>query len=547
VKFKNETLSIINGKIANGTGTQLFKANIHIADGKIQQITSERLQADKVIDAEGLVVAPGFVNIHDHSDSTLLLDGRADNLIRQGVTTTVIGNCGYSLAPIVEEKLDLLLKNWLFPIKDIKVEWRTFGEYLSCLQRQGLSINVVALVGHGTVRINVMGMENRPPTRTELASMRKMVSEAMVEGAFGMSSGLAYPPGCYAETEELIELCREVARYKGIYATHTRKESLGYLDGVTEAIEISAKSGARTQISHIETHYPAWGEQGKALSLIESAIRGGSDIGFDVIPYIWSATSLYTLLPSWACEGGPDQISLRMKDGEIREKIREEILNSERELTTSALAKDGLWEKIKILSCPNRRELEGKTIKEVASIEGKDPFDVVFDLLSMGAPIPSIMAQSHKEEDIRCVIQNKDSIIGSDLYSIPRRLRKALGFQHPRGFGTFPLLFRKYVRGETLKTLPEEEGCRILSLEDAVRRITALPAQRLKLRSRGAIIEGAFADIVIFDEEKIRDTATYKSPSKYPRGLEYVIVNGEVVVEHSRPTNKRPGRVITRS
>ncbi|MEM3404072.1 MAG: D-aminoacylase [Nitrososphaeria archaeon] len=542
-----KSLLIKNGKIANGTGSSLFKANIYITDDKINEITNAQPKADRVIDADGLIVAPGFVNIHDHSDSTLLLDGRADNLVRQGITTTVTGNCGYSLAPIVDDKLDLLLKNWLFPLREIKIKWRTYQEYLSRLEESGLSINVAPLVGHGTIRINMLGIENRQPTEEELTYMRKMVSDAMEAGAFGMSSGLAYPPGCYAETEEIVELCKEVARFEGIYATHTRKESLGYLDGVVEAIKITSKSGVRTQISHIETHYPAWGEQEKALNLIETATRKGLDIGFDVIPYLWSATSLYTLLPNWACEGGPDQISHRMQDKKTREKIKEEILNSERELTTSALAKDKLWDKIKILSCPNAKEFEGKTIKEVASIEKKEPFELVFDLLSMGAPIPSIMAQSHKEEDIRMVIQNRNSTIGSDLYSIPRKHRREQGFQHPRAFGTFPLLFRKYVRGETLKTLPEEEGCKVLSLEEAVRRVTTLPAQRIKLKDRGIIEKGAFADIVIFDADKIQDTATYRNPFKNPRGVEYVIINGETVVEHGKHTNKRPGRVIRRN
>lgn len=547
IKPTNGTLLIKNGKIADGTGRPIFRADILVSNGKIVGVGKVDSSAEQVVDANGLIVSPGFINIHDHSDSTLLADGKAKSLILQGVTTTLIGNCGYSLAPIDERTIDILLGNWLFPMPKIEIKWSSFAEFLSVLENKELSINVAALIGHGTIRIAVLGMDSREPDRKEIQKMKRLTYDAMVDGAFGLSSGLAYPPGCYASTEEVIELCKEVAKFDGIYTTHARKEAVGYLDGIREAIEICERSGVRLQISHIETHYPSWGEQSEALNLVNFARIKGLDVDCDVIPYLWSATSLYTLLPKWVYEGGPKEIVTRMKNKEIRKRVKEEIRNSQPELTTVALAKDGLWDKIKILSCPKSPDIEGKTIEEISSLEGKEPLDLMFDLLSLGPPFPSIMAQSHNENDIRKVIKFDQSIVESDLYAISSNIATPNAAQHPRGFGTFPLIFRKYVRGETREDLPEERGERILNLEDAVRKITSLPAQRLKLYDRGLIKEGMFADIAIFDEDRIRDKATYKEPYAYPEGIEYVIVNGKIVAKKGKHANCIAGKVIRRA
>jgi N-acyl-D-amino-acid deacylase len=545
-KRAKNTIAIKNGKIVNGTGKPSFKSDILISN-RIIKIGKINSAVCKVIDAEGLTISPGFINIHDHSDSTLLADGKAKSLVMQGVTTTVIGNCGYSLAPINDKTIDILLGNWLFPMPNIEIDWRGFSDYLLKLEQIELSINVVTLVGHGTIRIAVLGMDNREPSKDELDEMKRLTYDAMVSGAFGLSSGLAYPPGCYAKTQEIVELCKEVARFNGVYSTHTRKEAYGYLDGIKEAIEIGEKSNVRVQISHIETHYPAWGEQDEALNLVSLAKSKGLDVSCDAIPYLWSATSLYTLVPKWIYEGGHEEIVKRMKDEEVRKKVKEEILSSRPEVSTLALAKDGLWDKIKILSCPKKKEFEGKTIAEISNIVSKEPFDVVFDLLSLGPPFPSIMAQSHNEDDIRKAVKFKHTMIQSDLYTLPSDGLEKDSFQHPRGFGTFPLLFRKYVRGETREDLPEEKGERILSLEEAVKKVTSLPAKKLRLRDRGIIKEGMFADIVIFDENKIQDLATYKNPNLYPKGIEYVIVNGEIVVDRGKHTNFTPGKVIRKA
>jgi N-acyl-D-aspartate/D-glutamate deacylase len=335
-----------------------------------------------------------------------------------------------------------------------------------------------------------------------------------------------------------------VAKFNGLYTTHTRKEAVGYLDGIKEAIEIAKRSGVRLQISHIETHYPAWGEQEEALNLINYARIKGLNIGCDVIPYLWSATSLYTLVPRWIYDGGPKMIALRMQDELVRKKVAQEIRSSKQELTTGALAKDGLWDKIKILSYPIKPTIEGKTIKDLSQEKQIDPLDLVFDLLGSGPPFPSIMAQAHNENDIRKVIKFNQAIIESDLYTISPQQVGTSKSQHPRGFGTFPLIFRKYVRGETREDLPEERGEKLLSLEEAVRRITSLPAERLRLKDRGILKEGMFADITIFDENRIQDKATYQKPNQYPEGIEYVIVNGRIIVENEKFTNCKSGMII---
>jgi len=542
----NITLLIKDGEVVDGTGRPAFKADVLVTNQKITEVGKIESSADNEIDAYGLTVSPGFINIHDHSDSTLLADGRAKSLIMQGVTTTVIGNCGYSLAPTDERTLDLLVGNWLFPMAKVKISWRSFSEFLSELEKRRLWINVAALVGHGTIRIAVLGMGDRKPSEGELRKMKRLTYDAMAEGSFGLSSGLAYPPGCYASTEEITQLCEEVAKFDGLYATHTRKEAMGFLDGIREAIEICERTGVRLQISHIETHYPSWGEQDEALDLVNFARIRGLDVGCDVIPYLWSATSLYTLLPKWSYEGGPEEMVKRMENREVRQKIKAEVQHGGQELATAAMAKDGLWNRIKILSCPRDKDKEGKTIEEIAYAQDKEPFETIFDLLALGSPFPSIMAQSHKEEDIRKVVRFQHSIIESDLYAVSGNRTSASLTQHPRGFGTYPLVFRKYVRGETRAELPEEPGEKILSLEEAVRRITSLPAQRLRLPGRGIIREGMYADIVIFDKNQIEDKATYRNPYIYPEGIEYVIVNGKIAVRRRRLVDSAPGKILRR-
>jgi N-acyl-D-amino-acid deacylase len=417
------------------------------------------------------------------------------------------------------------------------------GEYLKAIESMQPSINVISLVGHGTIRLAVMGMDARSPTRSELEEMKALTAGAMEDGAFGISSGLAYPPGFFANTEELVELCKVVADYGGFYATHIRGEADGgFLEAIMEAIEIGERSSTPVQISHIETHYPAFGRQRDALRLLEEARERGLDVTCDVPPYLYAYTALYSLLPEWMHEGGSEALIKRLLNNELRERARREVEEFPAKTTVRAMARDGKWDKIILTSCTRRRDFEGKSILEVSSLMGREPLEVIFDLLGLGPPFPTIMMEVHSEEDIREVLKHDTSMIETDFYSGPVIIGKA----HPRGYGTFPLVFRKYVRGETRVEMPQERGERLLSLEEAVRKMTSLPMQRLGIWDRGLIRKGMRADITIFDPKKISDRATYKNPEQYPIGIQYVLVNGKIVMEEGRFTGLRPGIVMRR-
>jgi N-acyl-D-amino-acid deacylase len=532
-----------NAKVVDGSGNPWFKADVAIEGSFIAGIGKGLKNPGRIIDVEGLILSPGFVNIHGHSDSTLLMNPRAESLVMQGVTTEVVGNCGYSLAPLRDETKDLVIKNFPFPLEGLRISWHSLGEYLKAIESMQPSINVISLVGHGTIRLAVMGMDARSPTRSELEEMKALTAGAMEDGAFGISSGLAYPPGFFANTEELVELCKVVADYGGFYATHIRGEADGgFLEAIMEAIEIGERSSTPVQISHIETHYPAFGRQRDALRLLEEARERGLDVTCDVPPYLYAYTALYSLLPEWMHEGGSEALIKRLLNNELRERARREVEEFPAKTTVRAMARDGKWDKIILTSCTRRRDFEGKSILEVSSLMGREPLEVIFDLLGLGPPFPTIMMEVHSEEDIREVLKHDTSMIETDFYSGPVIIGKA----HPRGYGTFPLVFRKYVRGETRVEMPQERGERLLSLEGAVRKMTSLPMQRLGIWDRGLIRKGMRADITIFDPKKISDRATYKNPEQYPIGIQYVLVNGKIVMEEGRFTGLRPGIVMRR-
>ncbi|MBS7628136.1 amidohydrolase family protein, partial [Candidatus Bathyarchaeota archaeon] len=428
-----------------------------------------------------------------------------------------------------------------FPLESLKIFWNSFGEYLKAIEDARPSLNVASLVGHGTIRLAVMGMDARRPTKSELEEMKALTAEAMEDGAIGLSSGLAYPPGFFADTEELVELCKVVGGYGGFYATHIRGERDGdFMKALKEALEIGERSGTPVQISHIETHYPSFGRQRDALRLLEEARRRGLDVTCDVPPYLYAYTTLYSLLPEWMHEGGPAVLLRRLKDPDLRKRAIIEIDTFPAKTSARAMAKDGKWDRILLSSCPKRTDLEGKSLLEVSSLMGRKPLEAVLDLLGLGPPFPTIMMEVHSEEDIREVLRHETSMVETDFYSGPVGIGKA----HPRGYGTFPMVFRKYVRGETRLEMPQEKGERLLSLEEAIRKMTSLPMQRLGIWDRGIVRKGMRADITIFDPKKIMDKATYEDPEAYPQGVEYVLVNGQMVVEEGTFTGIRPGTVI---
>jgi N-acyl-D-amino-acid deacylase len=538
-------LIIANGRVIDGAGNPWFRADVGIQGGKIAAVGDlSRIEGVRRIEAGGLIVSPGFIDIHNHSDITLLLRPTADNMVQQGVTTMVIGNCGGSAAPwsaeaaaasgALEDEQSLLLDQQ-------GIRWRTFADYLTQVEGRGCAANVAALVGHGNVRSVVIGWENRPPDAAALGRMRVEVAEAMEAGAFGISYGLMYPPGFFAERAELVELNKVVAKYGGFHAIHMRDERdpERYRASVREAIEIGERAGIPAHISHLEAHYPNWGMQAEILGLLEHARARGMDVTCDVPPYLLSSSSVTVAIPDWAMDGGFDRLLARLRDPAARQQVRDSIFGDKH--FGARFFIDGSWDKGWLGESIAHPEYSGKSLAEIAALRGVEPsFDVIFDvLLDEGRDIPA-HAQLHDEDEIRILVAHPLSMIETDAGVSMAQTGKT----NPRGFGSFPMTFRKYVRGEDRADEPLERGKRILTLEEAVRKMTSAPAQRLGLRDRGLVREGMWADLVLFDPEIIADQATYLNPYQYPKGIDYVLVNGQAVVERGEHTGKLPGQVL---
>ncbi|MGQ9780807.1 MAG: N-acyl-D-amino-acid deacylase family protein [Nitrososphaeria archaeon] len=532
---------IKGGRIVDGTGNPWFKADVAIKDGKIARIGQlEKAQAREVVDARGHVVSPGFIDVHSHSDFTIPFNPKADSSIRQGVTTLVVGNCGFSLAPVNRQRRELLLKyiSPFLPSKgELSLRWSSFSEYLRYEERMKIAPNVVHLVGHGTVRIAVMGFEERAPTKGELEDMKVLVAEAMDSGAFGLSSGLIYPPGIYSETEELVELARVVAKYGGIYSSHIRGEGRMLIESVREAIEIGEKSGVPVEISHHKASgRRQWGKTKDTLAMMEDARVRGVDVTCDQYPYEAGMTSLVTLLPPWVHEGGMDQLLARLRSPRERERIRRDMV--EGVPGWENFVEEVGWGNIYLgyVKTEKNKFLEGKSMAEIAKLKGKsDEFTVLFDLLLEEEGYASMVVFEMGHEDVERVMKHHLSMFGSDSWSLSTYDILHIGKPHPRFYGTYPRILSEYVREKSL-----------LSLEEAIRKMTSLPAQRMGVWDRGLIKEGLWADIVVFDFENVRDRATYRDPHQYPEGIEYVLVNGRVVVDHGEHTDMFVGKVLRR-
>ncbi|MCL0089087.1 D-aminoacylase [Dehalococcoidia bacterium] len=516
---------IKGGQVVNGSGASPFRADVGIKDGRIKAVG--RLDADapaaEEIDATGLIVAPGFIDVHSHSDFTLLVNPRAESKVRQGVTTEVIGNCGSSAAPVKEERLDLLKEQVDLDSMELEWDWLTMAEYLARLRKQGTALNVVPLIGHGTIRAAVMGFDDRAPTATELGSMKGLIEQAMRDGAWGISTGLIYAPSFYADTEELIELSKVAAGYGGVYSSHIRGEGKTLLDAMSEAIRIGRAAGLPVQISH---HKAAgsenWGKVVRSLALIDRAREAGFDVTADQYPYIAASNDLSDSLPRWMHVGGKVELLNRLRDPAVRKRLREEMKKP-----------PGYWENVKISYCKTNKDYEGMSIQEVADLRGIDPYETVFDLLCEEAATVSIVHFAMREEDVRTVMQHPAVMIGSDGSALATYGMLNRGKPHPRNYGTFPRVLGKYVRQE-----------KVLPLAEAVRKMTSAPAEKLGLKDRGRIAEGLWADITVFDPQIICDRATYTDPHRYPDGIEYVLVNGTVVIERGEHTGRLAGRVL---
>lgn len=541
----NFDLVIADGRIIDGTGNPWYRADIGIAGGRISKIGRvNRSESEKVIDASDLAVCPGFIDMHSHSDAAIYFDNSLPSAIRQGITTSVVGNCGDNLAPIVPGKRDDYLKQYAVfapPEASFKsIPWNTFGEYLHWMEHHGCVANCAHLVGFGTVRVGGgPGFEDRMPTPKELERMQALVAEAMQAGAFGMSTGLIYAPQAYAGTTEIIALAKVVARYGGVYFSHIRGEGATVVDAVREAIEITEKSGCCG--GHIGHHKVAgkayWGKSKDTLQLIEEANHKGISITCDQYPYTRGMTSLITLLPPWVHTGGLTRLIERLRDPAQRRRIRTDIQQGI--AGWENWIKDGGFDAIYIASVKTEkwRPFEGKNLSEIARLRGKsDAWKTLFDLLVDENGEVMMTLELMCEEDIRRIMQARYTMIGTDAWGVNPSGVLRHGKPHPRYYGTYPRILGKYVR---------EEG--VLTLEDAVRRMTSFPAQRLGLRDRGLLREGMWADVVIFDPESVIDKATYREPHQFPEGIHHVLVNGRIVVENETQTGELPGKVLRRS
>lgn len=520
---------IKNGHLVDGTGNPWFEADIGIKSGKVLEIGDLGSEdASRIINAKGLVVSPGFIDIHSHSEYSLLVNSKAESKIRQGVTTEVNGNCGDSPAP-----MEGMTAEAAEEAKEYKldVDWSTLGEYLDRLERQGIALNVAQLIGHGTIRTAVMGYENRLPTPEELTRMKELVAQAMEDGAFGMSTGLFSLPGGFADTEEVIELCKIVAEYGGVYTSHIRGEGDPLIEAVAEAIEIGEKANISVQISHHKTcGIENWGKLKKTLRMMEEARSRGVDVTCDVYPYTACGADLASMIPNWTHEGGVHRLRERLRDLKIRERIKKEML--EGLPGWESTVKQSGWGRIRVIGWKEHKEFEGKTIAEIAELKGVDPFVLTFDLI-IKKQSPELIDLAMSEEDIYAVIKHPLSMVGSDGWALAPYGVLGESKTHPRSYGTYPRILGKYVREE-----------KVLTVESAIRKMTSLPAQKLGLRDRGMIRGGMWADVVVFNPKMVMDKATYEDPHRYSQGIVYVLVNGEIVVDRGGHTGAIPGKVL---
>lgn len=515
-------LVIKNGKIIDGTGAPWYRSDVAVVGEKIVKIAPTiSSAARKTIDASRLIVCPGFIDAHSHSDLSLFLNPKAESKIRQGVTTEVIGQCGYSAAPrdtTAEIPLDY---------RGVDLDYVGMGEYISLLRRRGVAVNVVPLIGHGMIRSQAMGYNDRHATPKELVYMKTLISQAMDQGAFGMSTGLIYLPGCFAPLEELVELSKVVKQYGGFYATHMRDEGSGLLGSIAEAIAVGRQADIAVHISHYKAvHEENWGLIKEGLHMIEMARQDGVDITLDQYPYIATSTSLATNIPLWALEGGNEEVKKRLVSPKIKETVRQEMINS-----------GTRWDWILIANCHKKHNMiyEGKTMEEIARMTGKHPVDATLDLLLDEHFNVGMVRFAMCEEDVEYVMRHPLVMIGSDADCRAITGPLSLGKPHPRAYGTFPRVLSKYVREQ-----------HILSLEEAIRKMTGYPAARFQLNRRGLLKEGFYADITVFDEHNVKDTATYVDPHSYPQGIYFVVVNGQVVVEDDVQLDVLPGKPLCR-
>jgi dihydroorotase/N-acyl-D-amino-acid deacylase len=526
---------IRNARIVDGTGSPWYAGDIGIRGGRVAAIGRlTDAPARRTIDARGMVAAPGFIDMLGQSELTILVNPHLPSKIYQGITTEITGE-GSSIAPI--DNVLVQADRVTYQHYGVEPTWRTFREYFARLRKQGMGINLASYVGATQVRRVVLGDGNRAPTAAELERMKALVRDAMRDGAVGLSTSLQYAPAPYAKTEELIALAREAAKFGGIYASHIRNEGDGILPALDEAFRIGREAGIPVEIWHLKAAGKAnWGRMAEIVAHIEQARRSGVDVAADTYAYPAWFNSFSAIIPPWAHDGGDQKLVERLKDPAARARIR-------KEMETPSDDWNNEWQEVPgpdailvgAVQNPKLIPLEGKSIAEIAKLWNKDPIDTVFDLLIEDEAFTGVAMVGMSEPDVALALQQPWVSVCNDSQGTAPDGLLGKEHPHPRAYGTFPRILRKYVREE-----------KKLTLEDAIRKFTALPAQRMRLADRGVLKAGMWADVVVFDPETIRDVATFENPNQLSEGMRFVLVNGVPVIDEGKMTNALPGKVLER-
>jgi N-acyl-D-aspartate/D-glutamate deacylase len=524
-------LLITNAQIVDGTGSAPRLGSVAIANGHIAAVGNVQGAASRTIDAKGRTLAPGFIDMHSHSDMPLVTDGNAQSKIRQGVTTEVIGESD-SVAPRTPSE---------------NAPWSDFNGYFAVIEKGGISVNLLSYIGLGSVREMVVGEADRKPTAAELVKMKATVSSMMDQGAFGVSTGLIYPPNSYATVEELVELAKPAAEKGGLYASHLRYDGTKLKEGIEEAIAIGERAKMPVHIFHMKvTGQKNFGRMKEVIALVNAARARGVRVTSDQYPYVASSTGLTATIPQWVQDGGNAKLVERLKDPKMRAQIRKEM-EDPNPTWENRYQSAGTWQNVQLASIgrtrgsreagasPNRK-YEGMRVAQAAKLANKDPFDFVFDLLVDERGSVGCVYFIIDEADLALAMKQPWVAVGSDGSALATDGPLRAGVPHPRSFGTFPRVLGRYVREQKL-----------ISLQEAIRKMTSLPASILGFADRGTIEQGKWADLVLFDPATVNDRATFEDPFQYPVGIDTVIVNGKVVLDEGKHTAARPGKVLRRT
>lgn len=522
---------IKNAKIFDGTGNPWYFGEIGIEKEKISKIKKHiNEEAKKIIDSQGKIVCPGFIDAHTHSDLAAITNKSAFNYITQGVTTNVIGNCGWTAAPLSQDTVQDLLS---LVAPDINIDltklWKSFSEFLNFLDESRFTINLAPLVGQGTLRIAIMGLDKRNPTQKELNEMKNLVEESMRAGAFGISAGLEYMPGLFTKPSELIELCKIVSKYNGIFSVHIRNEGDLSRGAIEEVIHIAQEANIPLQISHLKLDGKNnWGKADERLKQLENARKNGLDVTTDVYPYTFCMTNLHALLPDWLFEKGLEKVKEALKEKNTKKKLKAYY-----EKGTSMLAPSTHedWGNV-VLTNSTNSSFKGKSVLEISKDLQLDIIDTLYKIIDLDGLAMLVVLKCMKEDDVLTIAKHPLSMVGSDGGVSEKGDNKI----HPRYYGTYPRFIKKLVFDDN-----------ILTLEHAIRKMTSFPANKFGIKNRGLIKEGFYADITIFDPNKIEDKATLEAPNKPSEGIEYVIINGKIVLEDGKIKRKYPGRVLRKN